>query len=296
MKQDAQTKDSRKTWAFLSAVGVLGLAAAFGVALFSPFHKPEVERLNEAELAFAPPSALVADQEAPQFSLNPAEEPIVAPEAVLEEGLAVEELAPAPASRQAAAGGFDLQLTGEPVAPASRVEPAAAAPSAVAASSAAVQPPTAESAASAPAKALEPLPAKVKAPAPQPRLAPARSAAQTAAASASSVVKAAAPRAKPQQNQQFRYRTVNATAFWVQAASFASASRAQEAKENLARLGFDSSIETGRAASGALSYRVRLGAWENRAEADKFKSLLREKTVFKEAFVTQSQLIKRVSY
>ena len=115
-------------------------------------------------------------------------------------------------------------------------------------------PPTAGPKTTSPtAPVRQPTPA-VREPAPSPQKAPASEAAPTPAAD------------KP--------KTVAVEEYWIQAGSYKSRTRAEGFRERLAEAGLTARITT-RAVGGEMFFRVRIGPFANKGEADKFLSWIK---------------------
>lgn len=75
--------------------------------------------------------------------------------------------------------------------------------------------------------------------------------------------------------------------YWVQAGSFSSLARAVAAAEALQELGLSGTIETVTQGDRVL-YRLRFGAWQNIAEAQRFRDYLRDQETLRRAFQSRS--------
>jgi DedD protein len=103
----------------------------------------------------------------------------------------------------------------------------------------------------------------------------AKPAAQPAAQAA---VKAAAkPAARP--------KSVRVTEYWIQAGSFSSASRADEVSRRLEERGLATRTIT-RDLNGKTHFRVRVGPYTSRAEAEKFLGWIRELKGFEASYIS----------
>ena len=69
-------------------------------------------------------------------------------------------------------------------------------------------------------------------------------------------------------------RTVKVSEYWIQAGSFKSQTRADDVNGRLAKLGIPGTIRT-REIAGETYFRVRIGPYENRPEAEKFLGYLK---------------------
>ncbi len=91
---------------------------------------------------------------------------------------------------------------------------------------------------------------------------------------------APAAQAKPQT------RTVRTTEYWIQAGSFTSRTRADKIKRELDQLGFTGRIMS-QDVDGTLYYRVRIGPYQAKDEAQKFLSWVKEKEQFSGSYISQ---------
>ena len=127
--------------------------------------------------------------------------------------------------------------------------------------------------------------------APSPRqTAPARTtAAATASASAAPAPAASASTAAVAASARPAARTYND--FWVQTGSFSTVARAEGVKETLAGKGITSIIEN-REIEGTTYYRVRVGPYTSKNEADYWLSLIQSINGFEGSQVWQSQSVR----
>ena len=91
---------------------------------------------------------------------------------------------------------------------------------------------------------------------------------------------AAAEQPKP------KTRTVRTTEYWIQAGSFTSRTRADKIKSELDQLGFTGRIMS-QEVDGTLYYRVRIGPYQKKDEAQKFLSWVKEKEHFSGSYISQ---------
>ncbi len=91
---------------------------------------------------------------------------------------------------------------------------------------------------------------------------------------------AAAEQPKP------KTRTVRTTEYWIQAGSFTSRTRADKIKSELDQLGFTGRIMS-QDVDGTLYYRVRIGPYQKKDEAQKFLSWVKEKEQFSGSYISQ---------
>ncbi len=133
---------------------------------------------------------------------------------------------------------------------------------------------------SVPEKAVSPLPER---PAP---------AAATGTAPASP--KTTAPRPAPKPASKPAAREVQITEYWIQAGSYTSPSRAQEVTRVLEEQGLACKITT-RALSGKTYYRVRIGPYQSKAEAEKFLEWVKAVKGFESSYVSMVYAQRRVN-
>jgi len=156
----------------------------------------------------------------------------------------------------------------------------------------------------APAPATEPLPAPPTAPAPAPRVeaapvqaAPAPAPAPSPKAEAAPEAKhaagvaakpAAVPAAKPVVKAAAKPapRQVRVREYWIQTGSYSSASRAEEVVQVLADKGLAAKTST-RQLDGQTHFRVRVGPYTSRAEADKFLAWIQAIKGFEASYISQ---------
>lgn len=135
--------------------------------------------------------------------------------------------------------------------------------------------PLVEKPAAAPQEALQP----EARPAPQPPVQPA--AQPPAVKPAAKPTPKAAPKAAPKPAP----RTVRVNEYWIQAGSFSSASRADEVGRVLEAQGLAAKTST-RDLNGKTHFRVRVGPYASRAEAEKFLGWIRELKGFEESYIS----------
>jgi cell division protein FtsN len=92
---------------------------------------------------------------------------------------------------------------------------------------------------------------------------------------------ARAPAAKPPPQP----REVTVTEYWIQAGSYTSPSRAQEIAAALEEQGLDSKITT-RTLSGKTYYRVRIGPYMSKGEAEKFLEWVKAVKGFESSYIS----------
>ncbi len=94
------------------------------------------------------------------------------------------------------------------------------------------------------------------------------------------------PSMKPKTQQTETTRTVRTTEFWIQTGSYTSRTRADNIKAELDRLGFTGRIMS-KDVDGTLYYRVRIGPYEKKEEAQKFLTWVKAKEQFSNSYISQ---------
>ena len=94
-----------------------------------------------------------------------------------------------------------------------------------------------------------------------------------------------APAAKPAVKAAPRPREVSVTEYWIQAGSYTSPSRAQEIASVLEERGLVSKITT-RTLSGKTYYRVRIGPYMSKEEAEKFLEWVKAVKGFESSYIS----------
>ncbi len=88
-------------------------------------------------------------------------------------------------------------------------------------------------------------------------------------------------------------REVSVTEYWIQAGSYTSSSRAQEIAQALEDQGLVSKITT-RALSGKTYYRVRIGPYQSKSEAEKFLEWVKAVKGFESSYISMVYTKRRV--
>jgi DedD protein len=116
------------------------------------------------------------------------------------------------------------------------------------------------------------------------RAAPVRTAPPAAVQPAPSrAVKSTTVRAE---NPEPASRTVGVTEYWIQTGSYTSRSRADLIKKELDELGLNGRILS-KDINGTQYYRVRVGPYEDKAEADKFLAWVKDREQFQQSYISQ---------
>ncbi len=149
----------------------------------------------------------------------------------------------------------------------------------------------------APVQAAPPAPKAEAAPAAKPEAAPAAKpaakpvvavAAKPGAAPAAkpAAAIAAKPAAAPVAKLAAKPKQVRVKEYWIQTGSYSSASRAEEVVQALADKGLAAKTST-RQLDGQTHFRVRVGPYASRAEADKFLAWLQAIKGFETSYISQ---------
>jgi cell division protein FtsN len=81
-------------------------------------------------------------------------------------------------------------------------------------------------------------------------------------------------------------RTIRTTEYWIQTGSYTSRTRADKIKAELDRQGFTGRIMS-KDVNGTLYYRVRIGPYQEKDEAEKFLSWVKAKEQFSGSYISQ---------
>lgn len=98
----------------------------------------------------------------------------------------------------------------------------------------------------------------------------------------------------PPANQTVRYETRVRDIFWIQVASFPNSIKAEELQLQLQTQGISSTIHT-RDVQGTFYYRVRIGAFNTRDEADNFNQQILSLPMIDETTIYTSTVEERVA-
>jgi cell division protein FtsN len=88
-------------------------------------------------------------------------------------------------------------------------------------------------------------------------------------------------------------KTIRMTEYWIQAGSYTSEHRAEKVRSLLNEKGFAGRLET-KEIDGTVYYRVRIGPYGNKAEADKFLSWVKGIKDFEKSYVSKVYRTKTV--
>jgi cell division septation protein DedD len=130
-----------------------------------------------------------------------------------------------------------------------------------------------------------PAPAAQGAAKPERPSAPQERAPQERVAAAAAAKPSAKPAAKPSAKPAAKPKSVSVTEYWIQAGSFSSASRADEVSRPLEERGLATRTIT-RDLNGKTHFRVRVGPYASRAEAEKFLGWIQELKGFESSYIS----------
>ncbi len=88
-------------------------------------------------------------------------------------------------------------------------------------------------------------------------------------------------------------KTIRMTEYWIQAGSYTSEHRAEKVRSLLDEKGFAGRLET-KEIDGTVYYRVRIGPYGNKAEADKFLSWVKGIKDFEKSYISKVYRTKTV--
>lgn len=87
---------------------------------------------------------------------------------------------------------------------------------------------------------------------------------------------------------------VKVTEFWIQVAAYADRYSAERSGRVLSDRSLNPVLFTAKTANGTTVYRVRVGPYQNRQEAEKYLTWIKEIPDFKGSFVTQATALREV--
>jgi cell division protein FtsN len=90
-----------------------------------------------------------------------------------------------------------------------------------------------------------------------------------------------------------RYKEVTVQAYWIQVGSYSSMTKAESVSAYMKEKGMSSTVQTKKVDGNAV-FRVRIGAFNTKEEAEKFSSQVKSIKGYEESFVIQSPLVKKV--
>ena len=90
-----------------------------------------------------------------------------------------------------------------------------------------------------------------------------------------------------------KYKEVTVQAYWIQVGSYSSMTKAESVSAYMKEKGMSSTVQT-KNVDGNAVFRVRIGAFNTKAEAEKFSTQVKTIKGYEDSFVIQSPLVKRV--
>ncbi len=90
-----------------------------------------------------------------------------------------------------------------------------------------------------------------------------------------------------------KYKEITVQAYWIQVGSYSSMTKAESVSAYMKEKGMSSTVQT-RNVDGNAVFRVRIGAFNTKEEAEKFSSQVKSLKGYEESFVIQSPLVKKV--
>jgi cell division protein FtsN len=96
---------------------------------------------------------------------------------------------------------------------------------------------------------------------------------------------------KPVQPEPVERRPVKTTEYWIQAGSFSSVHKASEVKDTLSEKGIAGAITTTEL-NGSNFYRVRLGPYSEKPEAEKFLGWVKSVDGFESSYISEVYVTK----
>ncbi len=100
-------------------------------------------------------------------------------------------------------------------------------------------------------------------------------------------------RASKPARPKVRYKEVQVQVYWIQVGSYSSMTKAEGVRSDLGRRGLNSIIQT-RNVDGKAIFRVRIGSFAAKAEAEKFCVQVKSLKGYEQSFVIQSAMKKKV--
>jgi cell division protein FtsN len=89
------------------------------------------------------------------------------------------------------------------------------------------------------------------------------------------------------------YKEVSQLVYWIQVGSYSSMTKAETVSAFLKEKGLSSTVQT-KNVDGSARYRVRIGAFNTKEEAEKFSIQVKELKGYEESYVIQSVIVKKV--
>jgi len=101
-----------------------------------------------------------------------------------------------------------------------------------------------------------------------------------------------APPVKPAVKEP-SYKEVTVQVYWIQVGSYSSLTKAESVSDYMAEKGLNSTVQT-KNVDGKAVFRVRIGAFNTKEEAEKFSTQVKTIDGYEESFVIRSGLVKRI--
>jgi len=86
---------------------------------------------------------------------------------------------------------------------------------------------------------------------------------------------------------------ISVTVYWIQVGSYNDLIKAEDVRDYLLTKDISSEIQT-KSVDGKTYYRVRIGAFQSKGEADRFLEPIKNMKNFEESYVVQTTMIKEV--
>jgi len=93
--------------------------------------------------------------------------------------------------------------------------------------------------------------------------------------------------------QEPAYKEITVQVYWIQVGSYSSLTKAENVSSYLKGKGLTSTVQS-KEVNGNAVYRVRIGAFNTKEEADKFSTQVKALNGYEESFVIQSGMVKKV--
>ena len=89
------------------------------------------------------------------------------------------------------------------------------------------------------------------------------------------------------------YKDVTVQVFWIQVGSYSSLTKAESVSSYLGSKGLTSTVQS-RNVEGKAVFRVRIGAFNTKAEAEKFSDQVKNLEGYEQSYVVQAPMVKKV--
>lgn len=101
------------------------------------------------------------------------------------------------------------------------------------------------------------------------------------------------PEPTPQPSREPQYRNVTTTLYWVQVGSFTTSIQAEEINRKLDSSGI-AGIILSKEVNGTIWYRVRVGSFQNRDEAQLYQTQLENLAFISDTVIYESQVVEKI--